>query len=145
MVNNAKDYIRHISKPSFVSQKIFSKNFVAIHEIKPVLTLNKLIYVGFSILDSSKYLMYQFHHKYIKKKYSANLLFTDTDSLVYEIKTEDVHEDFYKDKNLFDFSNYPLRSKFFDPVNKKVMGKIENEFKGKISSEFIELKSKMCS
>ena len=72
-------------------------------------------------------------------------MFTDTDSLVYEIKTEDVYEDFYKDKNLFDFSNYPLHSKFFDPVNKKVLGKMENEFKGKISSEFIELKSKMCS
>ena len=51
LVNNAKDYVEYISKPFFVSQKIFSKNFVAIHEIKPVLTLNKPIYVGFSILD----------------------------------------------------------------------------------------------
>ena len=51
LVNNAKDYVKCISKPSFVSQKIFSKNFAAIHEIKPVLTLNKPIYVGFSILD----------------------------------------------------------------------------------------------
>ena len=49
LVNNAKDYVRCISKPSFVSHKIFSKNFVAIHEIKPVLTFNKPIYVGFSI------------------------------------------------------------------------------------------------
>ena len=46
--------------------------------------------------------MYEFHYKYIKRKYNANLLFTDTDSLIYEIKTEDVYEDFYKDKNLFD-------------------------------------------
>ena len=75
---------------NFVSQKIFSKNFVAIHEIKPVLILNKPIYVGFSILDLSKLLMYEFHYKYIKSKFDANLLFTDTDSLVYEIKTEDV-------------------------------------------------------
>ena len=51
LINNAKDYIRYIIKPSFVLQKIFSKNFVAIHEIKLVLTLNKPIYVGFSILD----------------------------------------------------------------------------------------------
>ena len=56
LVNNSKEYLRSISKPSFVSQKIFSKNFVAIHEIKPVLTLNKPIYVGFSILDLSKLL-----------------------------------------------------------------------------------------
>ena len=61
LVNNAKDYVRYISKPSFVSQKIFSRNFVAIHEIRPVLTINKPIYVGFSILDLSKLLMYEFH------------------------------------------------------------------------------------
>ena len=84
LVNNAKYYVRHISKPSFVSQKIFNKNFVA----KPVLTLNKPIYAGFSILDLSKLLMYEFHYKYINSKSSANLLFTDTDSLLYEIKTE---------------------------------------------------------
>ena len=63
LVNNAKVYKKDISKPSFVSQKMFSKNFVAIHEIKPVLTLHKPIYVGFSILDLSKYLMYDFHCK----------------------------------------------------------------------------------
>ena len=101
MVNNAKDYVRSIRKPKFVSQKIFSKNFVAIHEIKPVLTLNKPFYVGFSILDLSKYFMYEIHYKYIKSKFDAKLLFTDTGSLVYEIKTEDVY--FYQDKNFFDF------------------------------------------
>ena len=82
LANNAKDYMRYISKPSFVSQKIFSKNFVDVHEIKLVLTLNKPIYVGFSILDLSKYLMNEFHYKYILKKYDANLSFTGTDSLV---------------------------------------------------------------
>ena len=105
-VNNAKDYVKCISKPSFVSQKTFSKNFVAIHEIKPVLTLNKPVYVGFSILDLSKLLMYELHYKYIKSKFDTKLLFTDTDSLLYEIKTEDVYEDFYQDKNWFDFSDY---------------------------------------
>ena len=145
LVNNAKDYVRYISKPSFVSQKIFSKNIVAIYRIKPVLTLNKPIYVGFSILDLSKLLMDEFHYKYIKSKFDANLLFTDTYSLVYEIKTEDIYEDFYKNKSLFDFSDYPLNSKFFDPVNKKVIGKRKNEFKEKVISEYIGLKSKMYS
>ena len=70
--------------------------------------------------------MYEFHYKYIKNKYSANLLFTDIDSLVYEIKTEDGYEDFYKDKNLFDFSDYPQHSKFFYPANKKVIGKMKD-------------------
>ena len=119
LVNKAKDYVRYISKSNFVSQKIFSKNSVAIHEIKPVLTLIKPIYIGFSILDLSKLLMYEFHYRYTKSKFDANLLFTDTDSLVYEFKTEDAYEDFYKDKNVFHFSDYPLNSKFFVPVNKK--------------------------
>ena len=136
LVNNAKDYVRYMSKSSFVSQEIFSKNFVASNEIKPVLTLNKPIYVGFSVLDLSKLLMYEFHYKYIKSKFDANLLFTDTDSLVCEIK-------FDEDKNLFDFSDYLLNSKFFDPVNKKIIGKMKDKFKGKIISEFIGLRSKM--
>ena len=72
-------------------------------------------------------------------------MLTDTDSLVYEIRTGDVYEDFYQYKNLFDFSDYPLNSKFFDPVNKKVIGKMKDEFKGKIISEFVGLESKMYS
>ena len=126
MINNAKDYVKYTGEPSFVLQKIFSKNFVAIHEIKQVLTLNKPIYVGFGILDLSKLLKCEFHYKYINNKFDAKLLLTDTDSSVYEIKTEDVYEDFYQDKNLFDFSDYPLNSKFFDLVNKKVIGKIKD-------------------
>ena len=105
LVNNAGDYKKYVSKPSFVSQKTFSKNFVAIHEIKPVLTLDKSTYVEFSILDLSKLLVYEFHYRYVKRKYNAKLLFTDTESLVYEIKTKDVYEDFYENKNLFDFSD----------------------------------------
>ena len=89
--------------------------------------------------------MYDFHYNYIKSKFDANLLITDTGSLVYEIKTEDVYEDFYKDKNLLDFRDYTFHSKFFDPVNKKVIGKMKDEFKGKIISEFLGIKSKMYS
>ena len=77
------------------------------------------------------------------KKYDDKLLFTDTDNLVYKIKTNDVYEDFYNDKDLFDFSDYPQDSKFFDPVNKKVIGKMKDEFKGKMISEFVGLKSEM--
>ena len=99
------------------------KIFITIHEIKPVLTLDKPIYVGFSIFDLSKFLMYKFHYKYIKRKYNANLFFTDTDSLVHEIKTDDAYENFYGDKNLFDFSDCPKDSKLFDPVNKKLLVK----------------------
>ena len=68
--------------------------------------------------------------------------FTDTD-IVYEIKTEDVYEDFYENKSLLDFSGYPEDSKFLDPDNNKVTGKMKDEFKGKIISDFVRLKSKI--
>ena len=80
LINNAKDYVKCVTRPSSVSQKIFSKNFVAVHRIKPALPLNKAIYIGFSILELSKSLKYEFHYKYIKNKFHAKLLFTDTDS-----------------------------------------------------------------
>ena len=101
-VNNKK----YTSKPTYVTHKLFNKDFAAIHEIKPVLILNKPIYVGFTVLDLSKCLMYDFHYNFIKKNISAKLLFTDTDSLTYEIKSENVFKEFYKWKDLFDFSNY---------------------------------------
>ena len=70
-----------------------------------------------------------------KKHFDAELLFTDTDSLTYEIKSEDVYEEFFKHKHLFDFSNYPKDSKFFDPTNEKVISKMKDEGKGKINDE----------
>ena len=79
LTNNSKDYTRYVSKPNFISQKIFSRDFVAIYQIKSVLTLDKPIYVGFSILELSKLLMYKFHYEYVKNKFDAKLLFTDTD------------------------------------------------------------------
>ena len=89
--------------------------------------------------------MYEFHYKYIKTKYNAKLLFRDTESLIYEIKTVDLYEDFYEDKNLFDFSDHPRDSKFFDLVNENVIGKMKDEFKWNIISEFVGLKSKLNS
>ena len=73
--------------------------------------------------------MYEFRYKYIKKKFNANLLFTGIDSLVYEIKTDDAYEDFYENKSLFDFCDYSEDLKFFDLVNKKVIGKMKDEVK----------------
>ena len=89
--------------------------------------------------------MYGFHYCFIKKHFDAELLFTDTVSLTYEIKSEDVYEDFFKWKDLFDFSNYPKDSKFFNETNKKVIDKMKNEFGGVIVVEVVGLKSKMHS
>ena len=144
VIKNEKDYLKVVSRPIFVSQKILDKNLVAIHKMKPVLLLNKPIYVGFSILELSKMIMYDWHYNYFVKKFVCRLLFTDTDSLVYEIKgVENVYE--HLDKELFDFSGYDKESKYYDDSNKKVIGKIKDEMGGKIIAEFVGLRSKMYS
>ena len=130
-----------------MSSKIFNENLVAVHKIKETLTLNRPAYVGMCILDLSKTLMYDFHYNYIKSKYGdkAKLLFTDTDSLTYEIETKDVYRDFWNDKDRFDNSDYPENSPYFNKTNKKVIGKFKDEAAGVPVVEFIGLRSKMYS
>ena len=91
--------------------------------------------------------MYDFHYNYIKKKFpDSKLLFTDTDSLFYHIKSEkDIYEEFWLDIHLFDNSDYPDSSKYFSDKNKKVIGKFKDEAAGKLIKEFVGLKSKMYS
>ena len=103
-VNNEKDFLKYTSRPTYVTHKLFKKNSGAIHEIKQVLVLNKSIYVEFTVLDLRTWLMYDFHYNFTKKNFSAKLLFTDTDSLTYEIKSDNVYKEFFKWKDLFDFS-----------------------------------------
>ena len=147
LVTDEKKLLKMSSKPTYVSSKIFNENLVAVHKIKEVLTLNRPAYVGMCILDLSKTLMYDFHYNYIKHKYGdkAKLLFTDTDSLTYEIEAEDVYQDFWNDKDKFDNSDYPEDSRYFDKTNKKVIGKFKDEAAGLPIREFIGLRSKMYS
>lgn len=147
LVTDKKKLLKLASKPTYMSTKIFNKNLVAVHKIKETLTLNRPAYVGICILDLSKTLMYDFHYNYIKNNYGdkAKLLFTDTDSLTYEIESEDVYQDFWNDKEKFDNSDYPQNSPFFDITNKKVIGKFKDEAAGMPVTEFVGLRSKMYS
>ena len=146
LVSDKKVYQRCVNKPSFISQKIFDNHFVAVHCSKTVLTLNKHVYVGFCILELSKLLMYHFHHDYLLKAFNdVKLLFTDIDSLVYEIKNGNVYDQCFKDKYLFDFSGYPKDSIYYDDSNKRVLRKMKDEFNGVRVKEFVGLKSKMYS
>ena len=113
--------------------------------MKLVLILNRPVYVAFTVLDLSKWLMYDFYYNFIKKNFNAELLFTDTNSLTYEIKSENVYKEFYKWKDLFDLSNYSKDSTFYDDTNKKVVGKMKVEYGGVITDESVGLKSKMYS
>ena len=124
---------KYVSKPNLVSQKIFSKIFVVIHEIKAVLTLDKPIYVGFSILDLSKLIMYEFHYKYINNNSSL-----ENNILSSYLKILMITE-------ICLILVTPQNSNFFDSANKKVIGKIKDKFKGEIITKFVGLKSKMNS
>ena len=147
LVTNEKKLDKLTSKPAFISSKIFNENLMAVHKVKETLTLNRRAYVGMCILDLSKTLMYDFHYSYIKKKYDnrARLLFTDTDSLTYEIEAENVYKDFWNDKDMFDNSDYPENSPYYGNTNKKIIGKFKDEARGITRTEFVGLKSKMYS
>ena len=69
LVNNAKDFLKYTSRPTCIAHRLFDKDFAAIHEIKPVLMLNKPIYVGFTVLELSKWMTYDFHYNIIKKNF----------------------------------------------------------------------------
>ena len=74
------DIFKYTSRPTYFTHKLFDKNYAAIHEIKPVLMLNKTIYVGFTALELNKWMMFDFEYNFIKKNFNTELLFTDTDS-----------------------------------------------------------------
>ena len=150
LVTDKKKAERLAAKPNFKHCNIFSEDLIAIHMKKTFLTFNKPVYLGMCILDLSKTLMFDFHYNYIKNKYGdkAKLLFTDTDSLMYEIQTEDFYEDIKGDvKDRFDTSDYPSNHPSGIPTgcNKKVLGMFKDEAGGKIIDEFVGLRAKLYS
>ena len=145
VVKNSQDFIKYTSKPTCVNWKVFENNLAAIHEKKISLTLNKLIYVGFTVLGTSKWEMNNIHYNFMIKNFNTKLLFTDTDSLCYEINRKSPHKKMYKYKELFDLSNFPKSSKYYCDENKKVVGKMKDEYGRQLILKFVGLKSKMYS
>ena len=107
IVNKEKDYLKCTSKPSYMSHKTFGNNLTAIRKGKIALKLNKSAYIGMCILELCKVLFDEFHYDYIKNRCDnrSKLLFTNIVSLINEIKTGGVYEDFSSDREMFDFSN----------------------------------------
>lgn len=138
-----------ISKPNFHSASQFDDELWAIQMNKTNVTYNKPIYLGFCILELSKYRMYDFFYGYIKKKYGnrATLCYTDTDSFILDIETDDVYEDIKSDIDLqYDTSDYPEDNIYKIPrKNKKIIGMMKDENCGKIMTMFIGLGPKMYS
>ena len=150
LVDNRKRAKRLVNRPDFERATIFDKNLIAIHMKKIKVYFNKPVYVGQAILDLSKTLMFDFHYNYIKKKYNAaaELIFTDTDSLLYYVYTDDFYRDISCDiQDKFDTSDYPLNHKSGIPtgVNKKVIGMFKDEVAGKQITHFVGLRPKLYS
>lgn len=143
--------IKYLSKPNCLKPpkpfKKDGKEFSLIEMSKVKVKLDKPIYAGFTILDLSKYLMYDFHYNTMKPKYGDNikLLMTDTDSLVYHIKTDDFYKDIYEIREHFDMSEYSKDSEIYDEENKKVIGKFKDEKPNSTITEFIGVRSKCYS
>ena len=150
LIDNRKKAVKLTSRPNFDRATIFDKNLIAVHMKKTEVYFNKPVYVGQAILDLSKTLMFDFHYNYIKNKYKnkAELLFTDTDSLTYQIKTDDFYKDISRDiETKFDTSDYPPNqpSGIIRGVNKKVIGMFKDEVAGKQITCFVGLRPKLYS
>jgi hypothetical protein len=126
---------------------IFNNNLVGLHIVKKEIKLDKPIYLGQNILDDSKVLMSDFHYNFMLKnieRKNIDLLFTDTDSLCYHVKNQDIFKIIKENKQFFDLSNYPKSHELYDGTNNKVIGKFKNESVKQIK-EFVGLRSKLYS
>ena len=147
LVSDEKKLMKLLSKPQLESFKIINENAVLVDRVKKSVKLDKPMYAGLCILELSKLTMYNFHYNVILKRYGTNarLLFTDTDSLAYDIRCDGVYSDMYIDRDLYDFSNYDTSSPLYSKANEKVIGKFKDECGGKAPIEFVGLRSKMYS
>ena len=123
---------RTVSAPNFHRRVKFSDELSAFHMKKVQMTMDKPVYAGFSVPELSKLTMYKFYYKVLKKKYGPNcsMMYTDTDSLELDIKTDDMYKDMLLQKDEYDLSEYPTNHFLFDQTNKKVIGKMKDKCAG---------------
>lgn len=135
-----------IQKPHCLRFQVFAPDVAGVELRKVKCMINKPAYVGFTVLELSKLHMFKFHYEHFKLWYpNAELLFTDTDSLVYEVHTDDLYEELAGYSGYFDFSAYPQSHPRFSEENKMVLGKMKDEASAKIITEFVGLRPKMYS
>ena len=138
-----KEQIRKIiAKPNYDRAVIFSKELLILHSHKTRLKLNKPVYVGMCVLDLSKHLMYDWYYNTLKQKYGSNctLFYTNTDSLLVNLKTQDVYADMGSMKSHYDVSDYPQVHPLHSDQNKKVIGKLKDECRSTPKVEYVGLR-----
>ena len=149
LVTTEEKYLHTVVKPNFKSGVLFGENLMGCEMGKIKVVMNKHVYLGQAILDLSKIVMYEFHYDYMAPKYGLEklkLCYVDTDSLVYDIKTEDFYEDIADNVPArFDTSGYCPNRPLPVGLNKKVIGLMKDELKGKIMTDFVALGPKLYS
>ena len=149
LVTTEEKYLQAVMKPNFISGILFRENLVGCEMGKIKVVINKPVYFGQVILALSKIVMYEFHYNYMVPKYGLEklkLCYMDTDSLIYDIKTEDFYEDIADDiPARFDTSGYCPNRPLPVGLNKKVIGLMKDELGGKIMTDFVALRPKLYS
>ena len=147
LVNNREAYLKAVMKPNFKSGTLFGTNLMGCEMGKIKMVINKPVYLGQAILDLRKIVMYEFHYDYMKRKYddeNLTLCYMDTDSLIYDIKTNDFYKDIADDVVArFDTSDYNPDRPLPVGLNKKVIGLMKDESGRDIMAEFVTLRPKM--
>ena len=148
LINNNPEKLLKLIKQSNFQNTYQISNRLAIVESKPIKTVfNKPIYMGAVILETSKLHMYQFWYDHLKVKYvdKIQLIYTDTDSFVIEVETDDIYKDMYEDRHLYDFSDYSKDHPNYSLTNRKIYGIYKDDLNGKILIEFTADQPKMYS
>ena len=148
LVTTDKKRSKLVSEPNYHTINLISEDLSIIEMKKIKVKRNKLIYLGLSILEISKTLMYEFWYDYMKPKYDnkVKLYYMDTDSFIMDIKTDDFYKDIANHEECkFDTSNYEVNRLLPVRKNKKVIGLMKDELEGKIITEFVTLRPKTYS
>ena len=136
-----------LSSSSFDRFTIFGNDMAGIHIRKTKLVLNKPVYTGMTILENSKILMYEFFYVHLKARYGkkCELIYRDTNSLILDIRTDDLYKDMQEYSWLYDTSNYPKDHLLYNDINKKALGKMKDECGGEVINEVVAVRPKMYS
>ena len=137
-----------VSEPNFHTTKFFTENLLAMEMKKTQIIMNKPTYLGLSILDLSKTVMYEFQYDYVKpeKVENAKLCYMDTDSFIVHLRTDDVFKDIAEDvETRFDTSNFKIDRPLRKGKNKRIIGLMKDELGGQIMKEFVGLRAKTYS
>ncbi|XP_053206959.1 uncharacterized protein LOC128391138 [Panonychus citri] len=145
VVTNGEQALKLIRQPMFEHFYILDNDLAIIKMRKFEVKLDKPIYLGFTVLELSKLRMYELHYDYFYPRYGykLKLVYTDTDSFIYHIQTDDFYEDLKSMGPIMDFSDYPQTHFLYDPINKKKLGVLKDEMNGQVIDEVVAIKSKL--